>query len=1108
MNKINSILIQIDNFIKKYYQNQLLKGALFLVMIFLFSLCIVSALEYYGRFNQLIRFILFSIFIGTNMVVVVIYCIVPLLKLIKFRKGINTIDASKIIGDFFPEISDKLTNVIQLNRELNSEENSNLDLLKAGIDQKVSQVNPFSFNKAVDYSQTKKYVRYVVPILSVFIFLIFYTPKLFTQGSFRIINFSQEFVEKTPFSFQLINTSLTINEGDDAYINLSLVGSKFPEKIYINSENGSFLMKRTKKNSFEAVIKKPKNGSEFYFSSSKYSSSKYKINVLGKSILGKLDAEIIYPGYTQRENKTIQNSTDIIIPEGSHVIWRGLTKNTKKVQVLIDSTSYNFKRNGFSFNQTIMRSSSLQIVLTNKSTNFKDSILYDVGVVKDEYPKISVSELSDSMDHAIKYFKGNVSDDYGLKSLNFYYEIKSDDGIKKREKINFRDVKGTKNSFEFSIDFNRESIKLRDEIKYYFAITDNDGVNGNKTTTSTSFYFELPDLSEVNAMRNKEQEDITNSLSDILNQTKEFQKELEELNKKTKNNRTNQWENLNQLNSLKEKQQQLINDLQELQKNIEKSTNKKNKLSEIDKELLDKQNQIEELLKEVMDEELRKLLEELEKLLKENNKENINKNIDELKQSTEDMKNQLDRSLEMLKKLQLNEKIDDVEKELKALAEEQKKLSEQKEKDLQKQKNIAEDFNKIKEKLRELEKLNKELQNPMSLESTEPEENSINEELNEAEDKIEKNKNKKSTENQKSAAKKMNELSDKLDAMQQSAKQQQQGEDLESLRNILESLVLLSLDQESLMQKFINVKTNDPAFRKYGRVQRRINDDTKIVRDSLMSLAKRQPSLATFIDQELHNIEFSQQKALEGVGERKQRTISLNQQIVMTSYNNLALLLNETLQQIQKQMQSQMEGGGACNKPGGKGRPKAGPKMNSGDMKEMLKNQLEQLKKGMKEGGKNEGNKKGDKGKNGKGGLGSEGLSKMAAEQSAIRRKLEQIRNELNKKGQGEGNQLNPLIEELKEQQKNIINKQINKETINRQHEILTRLLESEKALLERGFEEKRESKSGKNRENSNKIDFKEYNKQKLKQIELLRYAEPLYKKYYKEKANEYFDNN
>ena len=48
-------------------------------------------------------------------------------------------------------------------------------------------------------------------------------------------------------------------------------------------------------------------------------------------------------------------------------------------------------------------------------------------------------------------------------------------------------------------------------------------------------------------------------------------------------------------------------------------------------------------------------------------------------------------------------------------------------------------------------------------------------------------------------------------------------------------------------------------------------------------------------------------------------------------------------------MQMMNPGSGQCNKPGGKGKPKAGPSMNSGDMKEMLKNQLDQLKKGMKE---------------------------------------------------------------------------------------------------------------------------------------------------------------
>jgi hypothetical protein len=72
----------------------------------------------------------------------------------------------------------------------------------------------------------------------------------------------------------------------------------------------------------------------------------------------------------------------------------------------------------------------------------------------------------------------------------------------------------------------------------------------------------------------------------------------------------------------------------------------------------------------------------------------------------------------------------------------------------------------------------------------------------------------------------------------------------------------------------------------------------------------------------------------------------------------------------------------------------------------------------------------------------------------------------------------------------------------------MTRLLESEKALMERGFEEKRESKSGKEENFGNKIRFDEYNKQKLKQIEILKSVDPTYKKYYKDKANQYFNEN
>ena len=116
------------------------------------------------------------------------------------------------------------------------------------------------------------------------------------------------------------------------------------------------------------------------------------------------------------------------------------------------------------------------------------------------------------------------------------------------------------------------------------------------------------------------------------------------------------------------------------------------------------------------------------------------------------------------------------------------------------------------------------------------------------------------------------------------------------------------------------------------------------------------------------------------------------------------------------------------------------------------------------------------------------------------------MKNDLNKEGKGKGNELNKLLQELEDQQERLINKDWNANLINRQQDILTRLLESEKALEERGFDEKRESKEGEKNQNGNQIQFIEYNKLKAQQIELLRSVSPELDRYYKERASEYFN--
>lgn len=1117
MGSFDRLLEQIDAFIRKFYKNLMIRGVILFIGVFFLSFLVTTTLEYFGRFSSTTRAILFFTFLFINAGILIKYFIVPLMKLYSFGKRINRYQASEIIGSFFPSISDRLKNTLQLNDSLNSNE-GNIELIRASVLQRSNSLNIVPFISAIDIKENKKYAKYLIPIFLVFIGIGIAAPSLFTQGTERVFNYSKEFKEKAPFQFILKSKDLEIEEGEDLLVELDLVGKELPEHVYLISENGKFLMVRSSKNKFKGLVKKPKESGMFYFVANDFTSEQYDLSVFGKATIGKLEAKLTYPLYLGKSDEIVKNAGDLLVPEGTNIEWSVITKNTVFVDFLFNGKTQRFKNEGFKVSKRIVNTSNVSLLLSNKYKNKVDSSNLVISVVKDAYPTIQVEEVVDSVSDGLRFFTGNISDDYGLQNLTFAYSIISENGKRIDKKMSVKKVFGVDLPFDFAVDFRREEVKLKDKIEYYFIVSDNDGVNGSKSSRSQVYTYKLPSLEELNENRDEDQKQIKENLTDLLNRTKDFQKNVDKLQKDVLNSKKSDWNKLNQVNQLQEEQKSISESLQNMKQQIDQSTQEKNQLSEMDKEILEKQDMIEKLLEELMDDELRDLLDQLEKLMEKNDKESINDKLEDLENSSEDMKKQMDRSLEMLKKLQVNEKIDDIEKELKELAKDQeelKKLIEEeklsKEASIKKQDDLNKKFDELKEDLKQLEQLNKDLADPMKIGDTEGSQEKISEDLKDSKDGLQNSKEKKAGESQKSAADEMKKMAEQLDQAQQESNQQEQEEDINSLRNILESLMYLSFDQEDLMNRFGKINDNDPAYRRFGRRQRTIIDETLIVRDSLLELAKRQPKIASFIDKELAIIKENHQLSLEDIDEHRKRDLGTHQQSVMTSYNNLALLLNESLQSMQAQMKGEMEGKGSCNKPGGKGKPKPGNSMNPGDMKSMLKKQLEQMQKGPNPGGEKPGDQPGKKpGGEGMGmqGLGNKGVAKMAAEQTAIRQRLEQMRNELNKEGNGKGNQLNPLIKELEEQEKALINKQFSNEMINRQKDIMTRLLESEKAIMERGFEEKRESVSGNNVNNGNKIRFDEYNKQKLKQIELLRSVDPIYRKYYKDKANEYFNQS
>ncbi|HXP51996.1 MAG TPA: hypothetical protein VN922_18720, partial [Bacteroidia bacterium] len=170
MNASYQILVaKLDEFIRKYYKNLLLRGLLYALTLGLsFYISLVVA-AYYGNFSIPLRTTLFYLFVTGNMFILARYIVIPLLKLYRIGEVLQYEDAAVIIGKHFGEVKDKLLNILQLKKQADS---SSVSLLEASIEQKIKDIRPVPFAIAIDLGENKKYARFlVIPLIAIsFIF--------------------------------------------------------------------------------------------------------------------------------------------------------------------------------------------------------------------------------------------------------------------------------------------------------------------------------------------------------------------------------------------------------------------------------------------------------------------------------------------------------------------------------------------------------------------------------------------------------------------------------------------------------------------------------------------------------------------------------------------------------------------------------------------------------------------------------------------------------------------------------------------------------------------------------------------------------------------------
>jgi hypothetical protein len=468
--------------------------------------------------------------------------------------------------------------------------------------------------------------------------------------------------------------------------------------------------------------------------------------------------------------------------------------------------------------------------------------------------------------------------------------------------------------------------------------------------------------------------------------------------------------------------------------------------------------------------------------------------------------------------MEVEQKAEDIAKQLEDLAREQEKLSEETKKgetpteeSKERQEELNKEFDDLRKEMDDLQEKNEDLEQPMELPDTESLEEEIRKDQEQSSDQLEKKQGQKASGSQKSAAEKMEQLAFQMQSAMQSNAEEQQEEDMDALRQLLENLVELSFDQEGLMEQVSTTDIRDPRFVQHGRGQRKLRDDAKMIEDSLFALSKRVPQLESIVNREMNAVNGNMDDATQYLGEaraneRFKPMAADRQQHAMTSLNNLALLLDEALQQMQQQMQQQ--GNSSCDKPGKPGKPGQGQGKSMAKMRsqqQALQKQLEEMRKAMEQ-GKKPGEKPGEKNPGGMGMPGmSQQLAQMAAQQAAIRKEMQRIAQELNKDGSGAGNDINKLAEEMEKLERDIVNKNVTPESMRRQQEIVTRLLEHEKAEREREQDQKRTSNEGREQPPVDPAKFFDYQRRKAREAELLRTVPPGLKPYYRDRVNTYF---
>jgi hypothetical protein len=1111
---MNNDLIEIQKklqlFVKKEKQNLGLNKLFIFVqsacLILLFSLLIEAAVNFETTARTVFFFFvliaLFSLF--------VFFVVYPILKDIIYSTNPDYIDTANRIGSHFPEIKDELANAIQL-----MDEEKNIysgQLINAAFKSIYQKTEKLDFEKIIDHSQAKRRLKSALIFIAATILLIIIVPGLNSAG-YRLINFNKSFTPAPKFIFLIEPGNAKITKGDNVTIRIKTTGEG-PREInfFTKSEDqAEYITKDLIPDSlgyfiFEAAV--VKKSFEYFASADKISSEIYKISVINRPIISNFDVTVIPPAYSRLPELIQKDNGNISALPGSK-IKMNLNSSLELLKANLLFSDSTIKEMGVRSTKaniefSMAKEINYQIQITDIQNNTNSNpIEYFIKPLVDEPPSIEIISPNQNIklgtDNRVS-LATKIKDDYGFSKLNLNYRLSASKYRKPSDEFIQIPIKisGQLNEQDIYYLWDLTFLVLAEGevVSYYLEVFDNDNINGPKSAKTAQFTITVPSLDELFASSNTKQEEASKDLSETMKEAENLNKEMQKISDDLKqNSRDISWKE-------KERVQKAADNFKEISKKINEVSQKlsemKNDLSKnnlLSEETLKKYNELQKLLEEMNSDELKQALEKMQNALQSLLRDNVQMSMDQLKANEEYFKKSLERTLNLLKRIQAEQKIDELIKRTQELADkadelkkktDQANLSDKQKRDelSSRQKDITEDTKQLKNemdnldnKMNELKDMPKDLMDQLENEFEKQDNQNLSQS---AQNNLQQIQKESAMQNQQAFSQNMHNLNKQLQDMQSAMQRNNQMKEYYEMLNILEDLVSLSKDQEKLKNETEQLGANSQELREYSRKQSSIQSNLSKVMKKMSALSQKSFSITPEMGNALGRANSEMQQSLTGMQSQNVPFSSQKQKNAMQALNEAATLTKSGMNQMMLGGQS----GGMMSMM---------QQLQNLSRQQMNLNQLTQMMN--------------------QGQMSQEMMAQMqrlSQQQDMIRKSLEQLNKEAKESGKSKNlaANLEQIANEMKEVVTNFQTQKLNDDLVKKQDKILSKLLDAQKSINEHDYEKDRKSTSGKDFDRNsppNLILSTEEGRNKLKD-ELMKSIREGYKKDYEELIREYFN--